>query len=239
MRNSWECPACGRRYAKRNQWHSCGNVDLDATLAKHTDAAVAVYWAVESALAVPGEVRVHPQRTRIAFISTMTFASVRLARRWADLSFITADPVDDARIRRIELYGPTSWGHTVRLSSSDEVDDDVRGWLAEARRRGDRETLDPHAPVAPLVGHALEVLLVPLRAVVAAGPDGPALAIPRHAAEAFAEHPLVRVRIRREVHRGRVESGGGGATVVLDGLDPAELGLGEGDPVDLTLAADL
>lgn len=33
-----------------------------------------------------GEFRVHPQKTRIAFITTMTFAGVKLARRWVDVS---------------------------------------------------------------------------------------------------------------------------------------------------------
>jgi hypothetical protein len=97
-------------------------------------------------LAEAGDFRIHSQKTRIAFISRMSFASVKLARRWVDLAFIMPNPIDDPRIRRIELYGPTSFSHHVRLGEVEQVDRAVRGWLAEALRRGDQETLNPRAP---------------------------------------------------------------------------------------------
>ncbi len=238
MSAGWLCPACERRFANANQWHSCGNVDLDATLARHTAHAVAIYRAVE-AVTASGGVRVHPQRTRIAFISTMTFAGVQLATRWADLSFIVAGPIDDERVRRIELYGPTSFGHTVRLMSPDDVDADVRNWLTEARRRGDQETLDPHAVVEPILGRPLEVLRVPLRSTVVSTGPRPVLGLPRYAAQAFGAHPSVRVTIRAAVHAGTVRARGDGCELVLDDVTLGQLGLGAGDPADLTLTADL
>jgi hypothetical protein len=102
MDSMWTCPRCSRRFANVNQWHSCGNPELVELLAPHTPSVVAIYRAVESAIATCGEFRVHPLKTRIAFISRMSFAGVKLARRWADLTFILPKPVDDDRIRRID-----------------------------------------------------------------------------------------------------------------------------------------
>ncbi|MGZ5384772.1 MAG: hypothetical protein ACXWH0_12390, partial [Acidimicrobiia bacterium] len=93
MRSLWTCPACGRRFANVNQWHSCGNPQLDDLLDRHTDHVVGIYQAVGLALAEAGNFRIHSQKTRIAFISRMSFASVKLARRWVDLAFIMPNPI--------------------------------------------------------------------------------------------------------------------------------------------------
>ena len=82
----------------------------------------------------------------------------------------------------LELYGPTSWGHTVRLHRPDEVDEAVRGWLAQALRRGNQETLNPSHEVEPLTGHQLEVFWTGFRGKVTV--DG--IRVPGYIAEALA-----------------------------------------------------
>ncbi len=239
MTGLWTCPTCGRRFANVNQWHSCGNPELDEILAGHSDHAVRLYRAVVSALAGVGDFRIHPQKTRIAFISRMSFASVKLARRWVDLAFIVPSPIDDPRIRRIELYGPTSFGHHLRLEEIDQVDREVRGWLAEALRRGDQETLDSRARVEPVVGRPLEIMIVPLRTRVLRHGDELALRLPRYAAEAFDAHRRVDARIAGTHLSGRVESTPDGDILVFDHAELSRLGLGVGDDTDAFLTADL
>ncbi len=239
MTGLWTCPTCGRRFANVNQWHSCGKAELDEILAGHTDHAVGIYRAVESALAGAGDFRIHPQKTRIAFISRMSFASVKLARRWVDLAFIVPYPIDAPRIRRIELYGPTSFGHHLRLEEVDQVDREVRGWLAEALRRGDQETLDSRARVEPVVGRPLEIMIVPLRTRVLRYGDELALRLPRYAAEAFDAHRPVDARIAGTHLSGRVEPTPAGDILVFDHAELGRLGLGEGDDTDAFLTADL
>ncbi len=238
MRALWECPRCRRRFANVGQWHSCGNPELAELLAEASDHAAAIYDAVTAALAEAGTFRVHPQRTRIAFISRMTFASLRLARRWADLDLVLDGPVDDERVRRIDLYGPTSFGHRVRIVDRGEVDRDVEGWLRRALRRGDQETLDPHAHVEPLVGRPLEVLHVPLRSRTIRHGGGLGLRVPLYAGEALDAHPRVLARVGRDRHPGTIEWHEGQPVLVID-TGVAALGLGEDDPVDVYLTADL
>jgi hypothetical protein len=238
MDSMWTCPRCSRRYANVNQWHSCGNPELEELLAPHAPTVVAIYRAVETAIATAGEFRVHPQKTRIAFISRMSFAGVKLARRWADLSFILPKPVDDDRIRRIDLYGPTSFGHGMRLGTADDVDATVQSWLAEARRRGDQETLDPAAHVEPLVGRPLLQVVVPLAARVQTD-DDLAVALPRYVGEAFAAHPYVVARISGTRYPGVVSPTPIGAILTLQPGTLRSLGLGDGDRLDVLLTADI
>ncbi len=238
MDELWTCPSCERQFANTNQWHSCIEMAVEEHLAPKTELAVGIYRAVEAALLVCGEFRVHPQKTQIAFIARMTFGGVKLARRWADLSFILPAPVDDPRIRSIELYGPTSFGHRLRLEAAAEVDRDVRRWLCEAHRRGLQDTLDPAAEVDAAVGHVLEHMMVPLRTRVVAHPDGLALGLPQYAAQAFGAHPFVLARIRGAHYPGEIQKQADRPVLWLaEAL--VQLGLGLGDEADAFLTADL
>lgn len=238
MAELWACPSCHRRFANPNQWHSCIELELEEHLASKSDIAVAIYRAVESALALCGEFRIHPQKTRVAFIARMTFAAVRLMKRWADLSLILPTPLDDLRVGELELYGPTSFGHRIRLTDPIEVDLDVRSWLCAAHTRGEQETLNPHADVEAVVGHALECMLAPLRTRVVASDDGLVLAVPRYVAQAFGAHPYVVARIRGDHHPGTIRIIDGRPQLMLGGA-LERLGFGVDDEADAFLAADL
>lgn len=229
----WTCPECGRQFANVNQWHSCVELSLTDHLADKSPLAVAIYEAVETAMRKTGEFRIHPQKTRIAFISTMTFAGLRLSGSRVDLSFITADPIDDARITRIDLYGPTSFSHTVRLRNPAEVDDTIAGWLAESLRRGNQETLDATAAVEPLRGRSLTIIHIPVRARIEPADDGLSLRVPPYATDALAAAPAIAVRLLGRDHPAELTPTG--VRLLDDALHSA--GLGPGDELDVTLRA--
>lgn len=236
----WTCRECGRRFANKHQWHSCIELSVESALAGATDQAQRLYDAVRQAVSECGPFRIHPQKTRLSFITTMTFAGVKLARRWVDVSFITAEPIDDVRIRSIECYGPTSFGHSVRIHDVEQLDSNLRAWLCRSWRRGNQETLDPDAHVTPITGHALGLVVVPLRVRVVEHGDDLAVKIPRYAAEVFADHPNTRARIARATLPGTIEAADDRwlfRPLQRHGL--RELGFGAGDPVDAFLRADL
>jgi len=223
----WTCPDCGRSFANRNQAHACQSTTVDDHLAGKTELAISIFEAVVARLERAGEFRVHPQKTRIAFISRMTFGGVSLARKWVDLGFVLPEPVDDERIRKLELYGPTSWGHSIRLNTPEDVDEKVRDWLADALRRGDQETLDPTREVAPLNPGQLEVFWTGFRVRVVEGrvflPGyvSGALALVDHVSAQIGGH-TAETLLRRQAGR-----------TFMD-VDPAT-GLGDGDQTDVFL----
>lgn len=235
----WTCPECGRQFASKHQWHSCIELSLESALANASVRARGLYRAVEGATARCGDFRIHPQKTRIAFITNMTFAGVKPARRWVEVSFVTPEPIHDPRINRIECFGPTSFSHTFRLNSAAQLDPTIEGWLCQAWRRGNQETLDPGAHVQPLTGRVLELVVVPLRALVVNQDHDLALKIPRYAAEVFARHAATKARIGAAVVHGRIESVD--ETWLLSPRTPVlrELGLGIGDSVDASIRADI
>lgn len=230
----WMCNTCGRTFLNAHQWHSCIDLTLEEILGSASERAEALYRLIESAIMRCGEVRIHPQRSRIAFITTMTFAGVRLARAWVDISFIAPAPIDDARIRAVTCYGPTSFAHTVRVAAPEDVDDRLQEWLCIAKRRGDQETLDPNAPVQPASGRVLELLSVPVTTEVVTRAGVASLRPPRYVVELFELQPSVRASIRGTVVEATVETTGRDGWIDCEGA-LEQLGLVEGDRVDVTL----
>jgi Domain of unknown function (DUF5655) len=137
----WRCPRCGRRFANRNQWHSCVPVTVRDHLRGKPTAVVALYREFARMVRGTGPLRVHPVKTRIAFISRMTFAGAVLRKDRLDVHFILARRLRSRRFRTVERYGPRSVGHYLSIRSLDELDDELRGWLEEAAAVGRQEHL--------------------------------------------------------------------------------------------------
>lgn len=230
----WTCPRCGRSFANLNQTHAC----LDLSAAEHLAArsvAISIYEAVVQSLEKCGRFRIHAQKTRIAFISRMTFAGVSVAKRWVDLSLIYPTVIDDPRIRKLFLYGPTSWGLSIRLSHPDDLDDQLEGWLCEALRRGDQETFDSNAAVAPVTGRSLELFRTAFRSRVESREAELVVKLPGHVAEALAMVDQVVARTGGVEYSTPLQWVGRAAWVTI----PPGTGLGVGDDTDLYLRVDL
>ena len=138
----WACPACGRRFANRNQSHACAPL---GTLDRHfAHASPAVRETFERVLAVVsglGPVEVLAEKTRIALHVRMSFAAFTPRRRWLGGHLVLARRVDSPRFRRVQVISPRNVVHEFRLGSPAEVDQQFAAWLAEAYRVGTQEHL--------------------------------------------------------------------------------------------------
>jgi hypothetical protein len=138
----WECPRCGRRFAGRNQTHTCAPLgDLAVHFERCDEAVRAAFDAVLEVVSACGPVTVLPERTRIALQVRMSFAAFTARRRWLDGHVVLAHRLDSPRFRRVEEYSPRNVLHAFRLTGPADVDDEVRGWLAEAYLVGRQDHL--------------------------------------------------------------------------------------------------
>src|SRR5215831_12890023 len=140
----WECPACGRRFANRNQSHACAPL---GTLDRHfAHASPAVRETFERVLAVVsglGPVEVLPEKTRIALHVRMSFAAFTPRRRWLGGHLVLARRIDSSRFTRVDMYSPRNVVHAFRLASPADVDEQFTAWLAEAYAVGRQRHLHP------------------------------------------------------------------------------------------------
>ncbi|MGQ0720800.1 MAG: DUF5655 domain-containing protein [Candidatus Eiseniibacteriota bacterium] len=129
----WECARCGRRFAKRNQWHSCARWTARAHREGRSAVVARVYRGFTAAVRSCGPVKRHPAKARIGYIARMTFAAAYVKERWVDVHLILARRMEDKRVRRIESIGGRHVHH-FRLLAPGDVDAELRRWIRQAYR---------------------------------------------------------------------------------------------------------
>lgn len=132
---AWDCPSCGRRFARQGQGHECTPaISLAAYFATGHAREREVFDAVMAALddADIRPVHVEPVSVGIFLKRAQSFAQLRPMQRWVALSFSLGRKVDHALITRKVVPYSGRYHHVVNLRDADDVDDDIAAWLAEA-----------------------------------------------------------------------------------------------------------
>lgn len=137
----WKCPDCGRRFANKNQSHSCGQHDLAHHFAGKAPLVRALFDRVVAAVRALGPMRVLPEKTRIAFQVRMSFAQVTPRKAWLDGHVVLARRLENPRFRRIDTISRRNHVHHFRLERLEDVDAELSEWLREAYAVGEQRHL--------------------------------------------------------------------------------------------------
>lgn len=79
-----------------------------------------------------GPVRVDAVKTGINLGNKVHFAEVKVRKNWINVSFVLGRVIDHPKIAKSDVLTPTMVDHRVKVSSLDELDDTLLGWLREA-----------------------------------------------------------------------------------------------------------
>jgi len=137
----WKCPKCKRLFANRNQSHFCSSYTLREHLASKSATAVVLFRAFARLVRRCGQVRVVPEKTRIAFQVRMSFAAVSLRKESMVGHVVLARRLNHPRFTKIESLSPRNHVHSFRFESLEEIDREVFEWLREAYRVGQQRHL--------------------------------------------------------------------------------------------------
>ena len=139
----WRCPSCGQTFVTRNMPHSCQVVALGDHFAG--SELRPVFDAYLEAAERNGPVIVNATKSRISFQARMRFAGIDRPRRDHLLAnIVLTRPLDSARFAKVEFIPPYYYVHRFKLRAPEDVDDEVREWLAEAYQIGEqRHVTDP------------------------------------------------------------------------------------------------
>ena len=131
----WTCPDCGRRFPTPNGWHSCtSGRAVDHHLAGKPPGVVDAYHRFEAMVREIGPITVEPLKSRIGFKARSTFAGATFTGTALKAGFVLARRVDSPRLK-VESFGGRHV-HTTLVTDPAEVDEELRGWLAEAYELG-------------------------------------------------------------------------------------------------------
>lgn len=138
----WSCPSCGRQFANRNQSHTCHVLrDLTRHFSGKSPVVKETYDRLIAAVERIGSFTLLPEKTRIALHVRMSFAALMPRRRWLDGHVVLARRLDSPRFRRVDVYSRHNVVHAFRLSSPEDVDDEVEAWFREAYAVGEQRHL--------------------------------------------------------------------------------------------------
>lgn len=142
-RDLWKCARCGRRFANRNQSHSCA---APGKLEEHfegRDPSVELLFRDLVALVRRcGPVTVIAEKTRIAFQVRMSFMAVAPRQMHLRGHFVFARRVPSPRFQKIETISPRNHVHHFCLERPEELDAEFAGWVREAYAVGRQEHLE-------------------------------------------------------------------------------------------------
>ncbi len=131
----WTCPKCGRKFVIKNIWHSCSPYTVETFLEGKGPHARALFEKFEAMIAQCGPYEVSPAKTRVAFMERVRFGGVSaISAKGMTIGFALPYSLDNPRIKRIQQPVPTWFVHFLRITSLDQLDDELQEWFTESYR---------------------------------------------------------------------------------------------------------
>jgi hypothetical protein len=142
----WRCPECRRKFANRNQTHSCSNVTLESHFVGKSDNARELFNALLALVRRCGPLSVLPEKTRIAFQVRMSFMAVSVRRNHLIGHFVFARRLEHPRFLRVQTFSPRNHLHAFRVNGLTDLDKQFSEWIREAYAVGEQKHLlsNPH-----------------------------------------------------------------------------------------------
>jgi hypothetical protein len=131
----WKCPVCKRKFAQRSQAHSCRPVSIDTHFQGKPPRQKTLFEALQTKLKESGKVRVDAVPSSINLAARSHFGGVRVQRDGLRVGFVLSRPLGSDRIVQTLQLGPATYAHSVKISSEQDLDEELLGWLKEAQRR--------------------------------------------------------------------------------------------------------
>lgn len=135
----WMCPECGHKFVTRNIWHSCSNYDLEHHFGNCESHVRKTFDKFLEVVESYGPVTIIPQKTRIAIMVKVRFASCIVRKKWLLVNLWLTRRTPHPRLEKTEKFGPHSFGLRFRFDSANEIDDSFRQLVGESYAVGRRE----------------------------------------------------------------------------------------------------
>ena len=132
FRSLWVCPDCGRQFVSINRNHSCGRYSLEDHFRGKEPIVHTLYDLLLETLQQFGPVQAFPLKTRIVFQAEVQFAAALPRKRWLDGYLWLRRQATHPRIYKMEMGIFRDFGHVFRLSSTEELDEELIDLLQEA-----------------------------------------------------------------------------------------------------------
>jgi hypothetical protein len=141
----WTCPECGRSFARTNQSHVCERWTVEDHLRDKPEATVELFRSFVRLVEACGPFEYSPIRRQVGFQVRRIFAGVKLTDRGLEGYLDIARKVESPRFRHVAPYARRLFVHHFVITSPDQLDDELAGWVREAYAVGEGRHLEQAA----------------------------------------------------------------------------------------------
>jgi hypothetical protein len=132
LKELWECPKCGRHFEKANQRHSCKLYPLENHFIEKSHGEL-LYKKLKSTLEETlGPFKIESLECCIHFVSTFTFAAVKVFNSKISIDFSLNHKVINPRIKEVTQLSKNRLLHCVDVFTEAEINEELVGWIREA-----------------------------------------------------------------------------------------------------------
>ena len=128
----WECPKCGRQFEKINQSHSCKQYPLEQHFIEKSNGEL-LYRKLKLTLEkIINRFKIESLECCIHFVSTFTFAAVKVFKDKISIDFSLNHKVINKRIKQITQMSKNRFLHRIDVLKEGEINEELIGWIQEA-----------------------------------------------------------------------------------------------------------
>ncbi len=135
----WTCPKCGHHFVNKNSYHSCRRYTLEELFEGKPPAIRKLFDRFRKSIESLGPATMVVYRDKVGFMERVRFAGATPRQKWLDVGFWLRRRIEHPRFRKIETLDPRAHIYSVRITRPEELDDELRTWLAEAYQIGCQE----------------------------------------------------------------------------------------------------
>jgi Domain of unknown function (DUF5655) len=128
----WKCPKCGRQFERQGQSHSCKPYDLELHF-KDKPKGKLLYETLKRAIKKrAGTLKIESLECCIHFVSTYTFAAVKIFKDKIQVDFALSRKLKSKRFDRFLQLSANRYLYYFNINTEDEIDEQLLEWIQEA-----------------------------------------------------------------------------------------------------------
>jgi L-cysteine desulfidase len=135
----WTCPKCKRQFERTGQSHSCRPFAIEKHLEGRPEGKLLFDQLKKEVKKQIGAFKTESLECCIHFVSTFTFAAVRIFKNKIQIEFSLNHKIKSSRIVKSQQLSANRHLYYIDIYSEDEINKELLEWIKEATNRKSKQ----------------------------------------------------------------------------------------------------
>jgi hypothetical protein len=133
IKKMWSCPKCGRQFKRRGQTHSCRQFSIKQHFESKPEGKLLYENFKRAVKKRVGAFKIESLECCIHFVSTFTFAAVKIFKDKIRVDFSLGRKINNKRINQFQQLSANRYLYFIDIGIADEIDEELIEWIQEAQ----------------------------------------------------------------------------------------------------------